>query len=206
MPKGSRNPSQKTVCSPLSNAAAGQSSQPQGARAQDQDGLIHGEQQEYVPQSRRQTTYPTTGLTSSFKPGQASQPYCGQQHQPASGEPPSPAMTITDVHGARSRSSSITSTSSGAGTQPQRLKFQNSPMLIRYMTVGPDEPLRYEANIAIQGGLVRDGENMVHRRGMEEGWPSVSESGVSEDATESSVTLGREVIEDGMPNEQSIDG
>ncbi|PUU83079.1 hypothetical protein B9Z19DRAFT_1073372 [Tuber borchii] len=206
MLEGSRNPSQQTVCSPLSNDAANQSSQPQGARAQDQDGLIHGEQQEYVPQSRRQTTYPATGSTSSFEPGQASQPYGGQQHQPASGEPPSPAMTISDVHGARSRSSSIASTSSGAGTQLQRLGFQNSPMLIRYMTLGSEEPLRHEANIAIQGGFVRDGENMVHRRGMEEGWPSVSESGVSENTAESSVTLGREVIEDGMPNEQSIDG
>ena len=78
-------------------------------------------------------------------------------------------------------------------------------MLIRYMTLGPDEPLRHEANVAIQGGLVRDGENMVHRRGMEEGWPTVSESGVSENTTESSVTLGREVIEDGMLDKQNID-
>ena len=74
------------------------------------------------------------------------------------------------------------------------------------MTLGQDEPLQFEANLAIQGGRVRDGENMVHRRVMEEGWHSVSESGVSEDATESSVTLGREVMEDGMADEQGIDG
>jgi len=41
---------------------------------------------------------------------------------------------------------------------------------------------------------------------MKEGRPSVSESEVSENVTESSVSLGREVIEDGMPDEQSMDG
>lgn len=200
MPKGSRNPREKKVYSPLSNPATDQPSQ---SRAQNRDGPR--EQQEYALQNR-QTASPITGPASSFELGRASQLCGGQQHQPASGEPPSPAMTTSDVHGARSCSSSIASTSSRAGTQPQHLGLQDNLILVRYMTLGQDEPLQFEANLAIQGGRVRDGENMVHRRVMEEGWHSVSESGVSEDATESSVTLGREVMEDGMADEQGIDG
>ena len=197
MPKGSRTPREKKVYSPLSNPATDQPSQSQGARVQNRDGPR--EQQE---DALRQTT---TVLASSFELGRASQPCGGQKHQPASGEPPSPAMTTSDVHG-RSCSSSIASTSSRAGTQPQHLGLQDNLILVRYMTLGQDEPLQFEANIAIQGGWVRDGENMVDRRVKEGGWPSISGSGVSGNATESSVTLGREAMEDEMPEEQGIDG
>lgn len=41
---------------------------------------------------------------------------------------------------------------------------------------------------------------------MREGSPALSESGVGESITESWVSLGREVIEDGMPDENSIEG
>ncbi|KAG0636698.1 hypothetical protein HOY80DRAFT_1087461 [Tuber brumale] len=205
MPRGPPNPSERAVYSPLSDAAIDQPSQSQGARVQGQDlDLIQEKQQQRTLQSR-QTASPTTGLASSLEPGRDSQPYDGMQHRPASGEPPSPAMTTSDVHG-HSRSSSVTSSSSEAETQAQRPGFQYSPMLIRHMTLGSEEPLRYEANLAIQGGWVRDGESMVHRRGVEEGWLSVSRAGVSESDTASSVTLGREMIEDGIPDEQSMDG
>ena len=39
----------------------------------------------------------------------------------------------------------------------------------------------------------------------EEGLLSLSESEVGENVTESSVSLGREVTEDGMPDEQGMD-
>ncbi|RPB04406.1 hypothetical protein L873DRAFT_1667081 [Choiromyces venosus 120613-1] len=128
-----------------------------------------------------------------------------QQHQPSSGEPPSPAMTTSDVHGARSSSSSIASTSSGAAPQPQHIKLQDNEMLNRFLTLNSEEPLQFEANQAIRGGFVTNGENMVLRRVREEGWTSVSESGFSESAAESSVTLGREEQEDpGVSNEESM--
>ncbi|KAG0138208.1 hypothetical protein HOY82DRAFT_582712 [Tuber indicum] len=194
MPQGPRNPNEKAVRPPLSDATSDQPSQSQGARVQGRGlDLIQEKQQQRTLQSR-QTTSPTIVLASPLEPGQNSQPYGGRQHRPAFGEPLSPGITVSDIHG-RSRSSSITSSSSGDETQPQCPEFRYSPMLIRHMTMGPEEPLRHEADIAIRAGLVRDGESMAHRRAGEEQLP-VSESGVSESAATSSVTLGREVTED----------
>ena len=62
------------------------------------------------------------------------------------------------------------------------------------------------ANIATQGGRARDDEYLVRQRGTEEGWLSVSESEGSGSVTESSVTPGREVTGNGVPDEQSVDG
>lgn len=47
---------------------------------------------------------------------------------------------------------------------------------------------------------------MICRRGVKEGSSSLSDPRAGENITESLVTQGREVIEDGMPGEQSTDG
>ena len=48
------------------------------------------------------------------------------------------------------------------------------PMMHRFLEVNArDEPLRYEANIAISEGIISEGENMWEKKILEEGWEKI---------------------------------
>ena len=85
--------------------------------------------------------------------------------------------------------------------RPQRLGLRDSPGPIKSMAL----TIPIQIRVTVIGRLSQRLQRFV-RKGIEEGWLSISKSRVSKNGIECLVTIGREVIEDGMPDEQSMDG